>query len=73
MYNACSDVQAPSSNVKALSMLCGGGRVCNATNWIEFMFSTSNGQTPFPITAVFSGKLHSNNTFHDLVAELYSC
>lgn len=53
MFNACMDVQAPSTNVKALSILCQDG--CNATNWIQFMFSTANGQTPFQINPVFSG------------------
>uniref|UniRef100_A0A674N048 Niemann-Pick disease, type C1 n=1 Tax=Takifugu rubripes TaxID=31033 RepID=A0A674N048_TAKRU len=56
MYNACRDVQAPSSNVKALSLLCGkDAKDCNATNWIQYMFDTNNGQAPFPITAIFSG------------------
>lgn len=55
MYNACKDVQAPSSNVKALSLLCGrSASECNATNWIEYMFNTNNGQTPFPIIPIFS-------------------
>ncbi|XP_047446163.1 NPC intracellular cholesterol transporter 1 [Mugil cephalus] len=55
MYNACRDVQAPSSNVKALSLLCGkDAKYCNATNWIQYMFSTSNGQAPFPIDPIFS-------------------
>uniref|UniRef100_A0A673B8K7 SSD domain-containing protein n=1 Tax=Sphaeramia orbicularis TaxID=375764 RepID=A0A673B8K7_9TELE len=55
MYNACKDVQAPSSNVKALSLLCGkDAKECNATNWIQFMFNTDNQQTPFPIIPIFS-------------------
>ncbi|KAF0046827.1 NPC intracellular cholesterol transporter 1 isoform X2 [Scophthalmus maximus] len=55
MYNACRDVQAPSSNVKALSLLCGKvAKDCNATNWIQFMFDTNNGQSPFPIIPIFS-------------------
>uniref|UniRef100_A0A669C790 Niemann-Pick disease, type C1 n=1 Tax=Oreochromis niloticus TaxID=8128 RepID=A0A669C790_ORENI len=55
MYNACKDVQAPSSNVKALSLLCGKtAKECNATNWIQYMFSTKNGQAPFPIEPVFT-------------------
>lgn len=57
MYNACRDVQAPSSNVKALSLLCGkDAKDCNATNWIQYMFNTDNEQAPFPITPIFSGK-----------------
>ncbi|KAM9322799.1 NPC intracellular cholesterol transporter 1 [Pholidichthys leucotaenia] len=55
MFNACRDVQAPSSNVKALSLLCGkAAKDCNATNWIQYMFSTSNGQAPFSIIPIFS-------------------
>nr|XP_057922980.1 NPC intracellular cholesterol transporter 1 [Doryrhamphus excisus] len=55
MYNACSDVQAPSSNVKALSLLCGkDAKDCNATNWIQYMFDINNGQAPFPILPIFS-------------------
>lgn len=57
MYNACRDVQAPSSNVPALSLLCGkDAKDCNATNWIQYMFDINNGQTPFPIIPIFSGK-----------------
>uniref|UniRef100_A0A673B615 SSD domain-containing protein n=1 Tax=Sphaeramia orbicularis TaxID=375764 RepID=A0A673B615_9TELE len=60
MYNACKDVQAPSSNVKALSLLCGkDAKECNATNWIQFMFNTDNQQTPFPIIPIFSGKTYN--------------
>lgn len=56
MYNACKDVQAPSSNMHALTLLCGkDAKYCNATNWIQYMFSTSNGQAPFPIDPIFSG------------------
>ncbi|XP_023671417.1 NPC intracellular cholesterol transporter 1 [Paramormyrops kingsleyae] len=55
MFNACMDVQAPSSNVKALSLLCGkDAKDCNATNWIEYMFSINNGQAPFSITPIFT-------------------
>uniref|UniRef100_A0A8D0H7N3 NPC intracellular cholesterol transporter 1 n=1 Tax=Sphenodon punctatus TaxID=8508 RepID=A0A8D0H7N3_SPHPU len=55
MYNACKDVEAPSSNIKALGLLCGkDAKDCNATNWIEYMFSKDNGQTPFNILPIFS-------------------
>uniref|UniRef100_A0A8C6V3J7 Niemann-Pick disease, type C1 n=1 Tax=Neogobius melanostomus TaxID=47308 RepID=A0A8C6V3J7_9GOBI len=55
MYNACKDVQAPSSNVKALSLLCGkDASQCNATNWIQYLFDINNGQTPFAIDPKFS-------------------
>lgn len=53
MFNACKDVEAPSTNVKALSLMCGGGE-CNATKWIEYMFNKDNGQIPFTITPYFS-------------------
>lgn len=57
MYNACRDVEAPSSNDKALGLLCGKeAAACNATNWIEYMFNKDNGQAPFTITPVFSGE-----------------
>lgn len=57
MYNACKDVQMPSSNTKALSILCGkDAKDCNATNWIQYMFSTDNGQAPFPINPIFNGQ-----------------
>lgn len=60
MYNACRDVEAPSSNDKALGLLCGkDAEACNATNWIEYMFSKDNGQAPFTITPIFSGRLPS--------------
>ncbi|XP_069076123.1 NPC intracellular cholesterol transporter 1 [Pleurodeles waltl] len=55
MYNACRDVEAPSSNEKALGILCGKeAKDCNATNWIEFLFNINNGQSPFTITPIFS-------------------
>ncbi|MCI4390967.1 hypothetical protein PGIGA_G00129000 [Pangasianodon gigas] len=64
MYNACKDVEAPSSNVKALSLLCGrDASACTPTNWIQYMFDTNNGQVPFAIDPVFSGNLPSGMTF----------
>ncbi|CAD7674962.1 unnamed protein product [Nyctereutes procyonoides] len=55
MYNACRDVEAPSSNDKALGLLCGKeAKACNATNWIEYMFNKDNGQAPFTIIPIFS-------------------
>lgn len=60
MYNACSDVQAPSTNVKALSLLCGrDASQCTPRNWIQYMFDINNGQVPFAIDPVFSGT-HTN-------------
>ncbi|MCJ8745223.1 hypothetical protein PDJAM_G00127900 [Pangasius djambal] len=64
MYNACKDVEAPSSNVKALSLLCGrDASACTPTNWIQYMFDTNNGQVPFAIDPVFSGDPPSGMTF----------
>uniref|UniRef100_A0A4W3IQ26 Niemann-Pick disease, type C1 n=1 Tax=Callorhinchus milii TaxID=7868 RepID=A0A4W3IQ26_CALMI len=55
MFNACKDVLSPSSNEKALGLLCGkDAKDCNATNWIQYMCSTSNAQTPFNIIPIFS-------------------
>ncbi|KAM4552286.1 NPC intracellular cholesterol transporter 1 [Odontesthes bonariensis] len=72
MYNACKDVQSPSSNMKALSLLCGrDARDCNATNWIQYMFSTDNGQTPFPIIPIFSDSPVSGYT--PMNNETYNC
>ncbi|NXI48532.1 NPC1 protein, partial [Galbula dea] len=67
MYNACKDVEAPSSNVKALGLLCGKDvKDCNATNWIEYMFSKDNGQTPFSIIPIFSDTpLHGMNPMNN--------
>lgn len=57
MYNACKDVEAPSSNIKALGLMCGKDlKDCNATNWIQFMFNKDNGQIPFNIIPIFSGR-----------------
>ncbi|MBN3321253.1 NPC1 protein, partial [Atractosteus spatula] len=67
MYNACKDVEAPSSNEKALGLLCGkDAKDCNATNWIQYMFNINNGQTPFSIVPIFTdvpvgGKVPMNN------------
>uniref|UniRef100_A0A671L7D7 Niemann-Pick C1 protein-like n=1 Tax=Sinocyclocheilus anshuiensis TaxID=1608454 RepID=A0A671L7D7_9TELE len=55
MYNACSDVQAPSTNLKALSLLCGrDASECTPNNWIQYMFDINNGQVPFAIDPDFS-------------------
>ncbi|XP_035285995.1 NPC intracellular cholesterol transporter 1 [Anguilla anguilla] len=63
MYNACKDVQAPSSNVKALSLLCGkDAKDCNSTNWIQYMFDIDNGQTPFSIIPIFTDVPVANMT-----------
>lgn len=56
MYNACKDVQAPSTNIKALSLLCGrDASECTPNNWIQYLFDIHNGQVPFAIDPQFSG------------------
>ncbi|RXN37378.1 Niemann-Pick C1 [Labeo rohita] len=55
MYNACKDVQAPSTNIKALSLLCGrDASECTPNNWIQYLFDIHNGQVPFAIDPQFS-------------------
>lgn len=55
MYNACKDVQAPSTNIKALNVLCGReASKCTPQNWIKYMFNIENGQVPFAIDPFFS-------------------
>jgi Niemann-Pick C1 protein len=50
MYNSCKDVQMPSTNAKALDIICGKPAAeCSVQDWLDFMGSTSNGQTPFQI------------------------
>uniref|UniRef100_UPI00358EA242 NPC intracellular cholesterol transporter 1-like isoform X1 n=1 Tax=Myxine glutinosa TaxID=7769 RepID=UPI00358EA242 len=71
MYKACKDVSAPSSNQKVLGLLCGrSARDCNATNWIQYMGSTDNEQTPFQITPRFVAKAEP---MEPLSAITYSC
>ncbi|XP_064596791.1 NPC intracellular cholesterol transporter 1-like [Liolophura sinensis] len=50
MYNSCKDVQMPSNNMKAISVLCGGdAKKCNASSWLKYMGNKDNQQTPFAI------------------------
>lgn len=50
MYNSCKDVQMPSTNAKALDIICGKPAAdCSVQDWLNYMGSTSNGQTPFTI------------------------
>lgn len=55
MFNSCRDVQMPSANMPAIGLLCGHSvEECNATNWLQYMGNTDNGQTPFPINFTFT-------------------
>ena len=50
MFNSCRDVQMPSDNQKALSVLCGEDpSSCTPQKWLDFMGNTNNHQTPFTI------------------------
>ncbi len=50
MFTSCSNVQMPSTNERALGILCGhSADECTPENWLEYMGSTENGQTPFEI------------------------
>lgn len=49
MYNACKDVNFPSTNTKVMALYCGqyGADHCSAQRWLDFIGSKDNGQTPF--------------------------
>ena len=50
LYDSCKDVQMPSTNAKALDIICGKPAAdCSVQDWLDFMGSTTNGQTPFTI------------------------
>ena len=67
MYNSCRDVQMPSGNMKALSVLCGQGQgKCSPQHWLDYMGNTSNGQTPFTINFHIADKpVHIGNATLD--------
>ena len=48
MYKSCKDVQMPSGNMRAMSVLC-GRKDCSPQHWLDYMGNTSNRQTPFMI------------------------
>ncbi|KAL8625091.1 hypothetical protein ACOMHN_030726 [Nucella lapillus] len=57
MFNSCSNVQMPSANQKAISILCGRDAAeCTPQNWLDYMGSTSNSQTPFQINFNLTSK-----------------
>lgn len=60
-YNSCKDVQMPSSNGKAMAILC-GNKDCNASKWLKYMGNTGNGKAPFPINYFFDSHLSPDNT-----------
>ncbi|PIK57949.1 Niemann-Pick C1 protein [Apostichopus japonicus] len=65
MYNACKNVNFPSTNQKVMSLYCGsyGAAHCSAQRWLDFIGSKSNGQTPF----AFNYHLRNDSTPEPLV------
>lgn len=55
VYDSCKDVSMPSTNEKAMSVMCGpwGSYYCNADRWFNYMGSTKNGYAPFQIDYLF--------------------
>lgn len=59
MFNSCRDVQMPSTNERAIGVLCGHSPDdCTPQNWLDFMGSTANGQTPFTVMDIYLGSIH---------------
>ena len=53
MFNSCRDVQMPSANERAISLLCGHtADQCTPQNWLDYMGNTANQQTPFTVNSV---------------------
>lgn len=49
LYNSCKDVQMPSTNGKAMSVICGRKEGCTPLIWLNYMGDTNNGHAPFPV------------------------
>ncbi|XP_005097476.1 NPC intracellular cholesterol transporter 1 [Aplysia californica] len=61
MFNSCKNVQSPSSNQRALSLLCGRDvDQCTPEVWLKYMGNTDNTQSPFSINFIVS---NSNTSF----------
>ncbi|XP_041362124.1 NPC intracellular cholesterol transporter 1-like [Gigantopelta aegis] len=77
MFNSCRHVQMPSANVAAISALCGKTAAqCTPQNWLDYMGSTSNGQTPFQINFNITDEtLHypDNTTLVPMNATIVPC
>lgn len=76
MFNSCKDVQIPSANMKALSMVCGTTAAkCTPKIWVDYMGDIQNGQTPFPInfTIVNDPVKEYNETFFPMNATIIPC
>ncbi|XP_061187964.1 NPC intracellular cholesterol transporter 1-like [Saccostrea echinata] len=58
MFNSCKNVELPSSNDKALSIICGrSANECTPENLLDYLGSTSNGRTPFEISFIKTNKI----------------
>ncbi|KAH9496657.1 NPC intracellular cholesterol transporter 1 [Bulinus truncatus] len=65
MFNSCRNVQMPSSNEPAMSLLCGeDADTCTPQKWLDYMGTIQNGQAPFDIHFHISNK---NMTFNGTV------
>ncbi|XP_066944874.1 NPC intracellular cholesterol transporter 1-like isoform X2 [Macrobrachium rosenbergii] len=58
VYRSCKDVAMPSTNEKALSIMCGpwGAYYCSGQRWFTFMGDIGNQYTPFQIDYVYDTK-----------------
>ena len=64
MLTSCENVQSPSSNERALNLLCGNFKSnCTVTNWLKFLGSPDlNTMVPFQITFNLTNTAQINDT-----------
>lgn len=56
MFNSCRDVQMPSTNERAIALLCGhSADACTPQNWLDYMGNTGNMKTPFTVSSAMMG------------------
>jgi Niemann-Pick C1 protein len=72
LYNACDHVQLPSSNQRVITSFCGGKTAdeCNATYFLQFQGSISNGFAPFQIDFTIT---NHEDGFEPYNQKLYKC
>ncbi|ROT61660.1 niemann-pick C1 [Penaeus vannamei] len=73
VYSSCKDVAMPSTNEKAMSLMCGawGSYYCTGQRWYDFMGSTSNGYSPFQIDFIY--KEESGSEFKPFNKTIIPC
>lgn len=73
VFSSCKDVAMPSTNEKAMSLMCGhwGQYYCTGQRWFEYMGSVSNGYAPFQIDYVYQES--SNSTFKPFTKNIIPC